>query len=598
MAIISVAQQPAADKAEPPKTGSIKGRVLGDDGQPLANIPVMAIPFGRNAARRPGQFQAPQQMVMPAQTVTDDEGNFEFINLTPASYAISASAPGYVAPTPEDSDEEENRSGLYRLGEVANISLVKGGVITGKVVNANNEPLTGVNVSVIRVGNLNGEPDELSVVRGQARGWRTDDRGVYRIYGLIPGTYIVQAGIVQTGQGRPGGNQLSPYSHDAPTYYPSSARDAAIPLPVPVGAEVSGIDIRYRADKGRSVGGKVIVAQTKTTAQTPIQPRRANNFAATEIRLNVAGTDSVVATTIQPDGQASGFAFYAIPDGEYEISARRFGAAGESDSVSESRHVSVQGADVAGIQLSLTPLALLSGKVLLEKAAANSPATCHSPRRSFAEEILLTVQREETTTAAITNRRANLPRSIAPLTGGDFTFRNLEAGRWRLQTRLPNENWYVRYIQSATPNAVAASRKPQAATAATPNIARNGAVLKSGDKLTGITVTIAEGAAGLKGTVSAKGKQQIHLIPAEKENADDVLRYSQTNITGEGTFQFKNIAPGRYLLLATPVKAGTAQLAAWDSAQRLALRKEAETVGNVVELAACQRITDHKLNLK
>ncbi|MEK7830089.1 MAG: carboxypeptidase-like regulatory domain-containing protein, partial [Acidobacteriota bacterium] len=345
-AIIAVAQQPAADKVEPSKTGSIKGRVLGEDGQPLSNIPVMAIPFGRNAARRPGQPQAPQPAASPAQTITDDEGNFEFVNLAPASYAISASAPGYVAPTPEDAeDEEENRSGLYRLGDVANISLVKGGVITGKVFNASNEPLTGVSVSVIRIGNVNGEPDELSAVRGQGRSWRTDDRGVYRVYGLIPGTYIVQAGQI----GRPGGgqgNQLSPYSQDAPTYYPSSARDAAIPLAVQVGAEIAGIDIRYRADKGRSVGGKVIVAQAKATTQTPTRPGRANDFGSTEIRLSVAGTDSVVATTIQPDGQASGFAFYSIPDGEYEIYARRSGAAGESDSVSESRRVSVQGADV------------------------------------------------------------------------------------------------------------------------------------------------------------------------------------------------------------------------------------------------------------
>lgn len=606
LASVVVAQQPTSVKPEPPKTGSIKGRVLGDDGQPLANIPVMAIPFGRNAARRQDQPQAPQQAASPGQTITDDEGNFEFVNLAPASYAISASAPGYVAPLPEDAEnEEENRSGLYRLGDVANISLVKGGVITGKIVNANSEPLTGVSVSVIRVGNLNGDPDELFAVRGQGRAWRTDDRGVYRIYGLIPGTYIVQAGQI----GRPGGgpgNLLSPYGQDAPTYYPSSARDAAIPLAVPAGAEIAGIDIRYRADKGRSVGGKVIVkvilAQAKTTAQTPVQQRRANGFGSTEIRLNVAGTDSVVATTIQPDGQASGFAFYSIPDGEYEITARRSGATGESDSVSESRRVSVQGVDVAGIQLTLTPLALLSGKVVLEKAAANSAAACPSPRRSFTEETLLTVQREEPATAATTNRRSNLPRSIAPLSGGDFTFRNLEAGRWRLQTRLPDENWYVRSISSgnsASPNnaASATARKPEQAAAAA-NIARNGAVLKSGEKLTGITVTIAEGSAGLKGSTSAKGKLQIHLIPAEKENADDVLRYSQTNITGEGTFQFKNIAPGRYLLLTKPIKAGTANLLAWDSAQRLTLRKEAEAAGNIVELAECQRIADHKLNLK
>ncbi len=608
-AVNAVAQQPEA-----PKTGSIKGRVLGDDGQPMANVPVTAIPIGRNLTRR--QTAAPAQTggggraeravqtvqvtqniqpLAPSQVITDGEGNFEFSNLPPANYAISAAAPGFVSPLPEDEEDSEgNRNNLYRLGDVANITLVKGGVITGKIVSANNEPLTGVTVNAVRIGNLKGEPDELSAARGFGRGWRTDDRGTYRIYGLNPGTYIVQAG--QLGQaGRPGGgpgNPLSPFNQDAPTYYPSSSRDAAIPLPVSAGAEIAGIDIRYRAEKGRSVGGKVITAQTAKPAAS--QPAPANS-ATLEIRLYVTGTDSLLATTFQNERAGSGFAFYNIPDGEYEISARRPGSANESDWISERRPVSVRGADVSGLQLSLTPLALLSGKILIEKAAM-----CPSPRRSFIEEIFLTAQREESINNTASNRRVLAPRSTVPMPNGDFTLRNLEAGRWRLQTQLPDENWYVRSIKSATPTAVAAPRRSQAATAAPiASLAQTGATLKNGEKLTGVLVTLAEGAAGLKGSlvVPANQKLQIHLIPAEKENADDVLRYSQTNTTGEGTFQFKHIAPGRYFLLAKPAKEDSDK-PAWDNTQRAALRKEAETAGSTIELAACQRINDFKLSAK
>jgi hypothetical protein len=203
-------------------------------------------------------------------------------------------------------------------------------------------------------------------------------------------------------------------------------------------------------------------------------------------------------------------------------------------------------------------------------------------------------------------------RSFAPSATGDYAFRNLESGRWRLSAQLPDENWYIRAISSTSLNtgaAVAASRRPpQAATAAgLPNIARNGATLKNGEKMTGVTITIAEGAAALKGNLvneqgNSLGKMQIHLIPAEKESADDVLRYAQVNASSEGIFHFKNLSPGRYLLLTKPVKeAGSgapARMLAWDAAQRLALRKEAETAGNTVELAACQRINDFKLSLK
>ena len=376
---------------------------------------------------------------------------------------------------------------------------------------------------------------------------------------------------------------LSPFANDAPTYYPSSSRDAAIPLAVHAGSELSGIDIRYRGEKGRTVGGKVVIAQAAkpTTTQQPAPA----NFGAIEIRLYVAGTDAVIATTFQNERANSGFAMYNLPDGEYEIMARRPGAAGESDSVSERRPVSVRGADVSGIQLSLTPLALLSGKILLEK-----PVACPSPRQSFLEEIFLTAQRETATGV----HRASVSPSAVPMPGGEFTLRNLESGRWRLQTRLPDENWFLRSIKPMA--SATAPRRTPTATSLLTNFGQAGIQLKSGEKLTDVIVTLAEGAAGLKGTAdSAKGKQQIHLIPAEKENADDVLRYAQTNITGEGVFQFKHIAPGRYFVLAKPANDDSANLA-WDAARRATLRKEAEAAGNVVELAVCQRVNDFKLN--
>ncbi len=604
---VVTAQQPAADKPELPKLGSIKGRVIGEDGQPLAGIPVMAIPIGARNAGGFGQGIGRQggQPAAPSQATTDDDGNFEFTNLLPASYAISASVPGYVAPLPEA--EEESRTGLYLVGEFASITLVKGGVITGKVFNSGGEPVTGISVSAIRTGNLNGEPDELSLARGFGRNWRTDDQGVYRIYGLMAGTYIVQAGqLGQGGQpGRPGGpagGGLSPFSGNAPTYYPSSARDAAIPLTIRPGYEASGIDIRYRAEKGRSIGGKAIAAKTTDN----------NDFSPTEIRLSVAGTDSVIATATQAGrGQSPGFAFYGIPDGDYEVSARRAGNRGESDSVSETRRFAVRGADVVGLQLTLAPLALLNGKVVIEKAAANSAAACPVPRKFFVQEISLAAQRDDASTtsgaSATVNKRFNLLRSTIPAVTGDYVFRNLESGRWRLSAQLPDDNWYVRAISPPNLNNLASAGRKSVQTAALPNIARNGAMLKGGEKITGVTITVAEGAASLKGNLvneqgSNLGKRQIHLIPAEKEFADDVLRYAQTNASTEGAFHFKNLPPGRYWLLTKPVKelsAGAAvHLLAWDNAQRAALRKEAEAAGNIVELAVCQHIAGYKLNIK
>jgi protocatechuate 3,4-dioxygenase beta subunit len=573
------------------KPGSIKGRVVGDDGQPMANAPVVATPIGRGAARRQRTFG------QGSQTTTDDYGAFEFEGLAPASYAISASAPGYITPPPI---EDENSYGVYRAGDVANITLTRGGVITGKVVNASGNPLTGVGVNAIRVGGLEGEPDKQLVFQSFGRAWRTDDRGVYRIYGLVPGSYIIQAG--PAGQaGAPGGarpNILSPFGEDAPTYYPSSARDVATPVAVRAGEEVAGIDISYRGEKGRVVSGR-IVAKTGDNGLGPAQ-----------IVLSVAGSDAVVAMTLQMDAgrrnigrmnrsEGRGFAFYGVRDGEYDVVALRSGFGLESDAVSAPRRVSVHGADAGGVELTLTPLASISGRIIIEKKAA----VCQSTRASSVEEILLSAERDEVQTREHSLlSQLTAVRPAAPNSAGEFMLRNLQAGRHRLIAQLPDENWYLRAISlESKPPSLSARRT---AARVSTNVARDGVTIRPGEKPAGITVTIAEGAAALKGRVvtiqtgqtGQEGrlpvKVRAYLIPAEKEAVDDPLRYAQAAATGDGDFNFKNLAPGRYYLLAKQIKDGDA------NADRAALRKEAEASGTVIELQSCQRIEDYKLTIQ
>jgi protocatechuate 3,4-dioxygenase beta subunit len=594
--VITVAgQQPTPADSDSAKTrqetkpGSIKGRVVSDDGRPVANVPVIATPIGRSAARRPGAFG------QGSQTTTDDDGAFEFEGLSPASYVISASAPGYITPPPI---EDENSYGVYRAGDVANVTLARGGVITGRVVNASGNPLTGVSVNAIRVGGLDGEADNQLVFQGFGRAWRTDDRGVYRIYGLVPGSYIIQAG--PAGQGGPMANFLSAFGGDAPTYYPSSARDVATPVAVRAGEEVAGIDVSYRGEKGRVVSGR-IVAKTGD-----------NGFGAAQIVLSVAGSDAVVATTVQMDagrmnigrgrGESRGFAFYGVRDGEYDVVALRAGSGAESDAVSAPRRVSVHGVDAGGIELTLTPLASISGRVTVEKKAD----VCRNQRASSVEEILLTAEhdrapaQEPTLLSQLISTRSGRP--VAPNATGEFTLRNLQAGRHRVIARLPDENWYVRAISmggrgglESKPSAPSARRT---ATRVPVNVARDGVTLKAGENMNGIIVTIAEGAAALKGRLVAvqdgqlPGKVRAYLIPAEKEAADDLLRYAYANANGEGNFNFKNLAPGRYYLLAKPAKDEDS------NAERAVLRKEAEAAGNVIELQSCQRVEDYKLTIQ
>src|SRR5437763_466367 len=130
------------------------------------------------------------------------------------------------------------------------LSLLLLGAIAGTVMNHTNEPMTGCTVQAIRIRDKDGHPVIISRTMAFTE---VDDRGVYRLYGLSSGTYVV----VAAGK-HPFVNLGSVYQNDVPTYYPSSTRDTAQPVTVQAGEEVSSIDIRYRGEHGHAISGKVI----------------------------------------------------------------------------------------------------------------------------------------------------------------------------------------------------------------------------------------------------------------------------------------------------------------------------------------------------
>ncbi|HEX4945145.1 MAG TPA: carboxypeptidase-like regulatory domain-containing protein, partial [Blastocatellia bacterium] len=172
---ISIGAPTTPTKAWTGKRGTITGRVVSDDGQPFANIGVnlFSIAADRNARRM---------------VTTDEEGSFKVNDLPSGAYRINAFVPGYVNP--------ENTSGLtaaratsYRLGESATITMTKGGVITGKANDSSGQPLVAASVQAYRVRDSEGRSvDATGLI--SARGI-TDDRGIYRIFGLQSGSYVV-----------------------------------------------------------------------------------------------------------------------------------------------------------------------------------------------------------------------------------------------------------------------------------------------------------------------------------------------------------------------------------------------------------------------
>jgi protocatechuate 3,4-dioxygenase beta subunit len=578
LAAAAPAQRPAAERraSKGEQARPITGRVLSEGGQPVAEASVLLVPAGSMSSRN-------QLLLLKSRSAgTDEQGRFKFDSVERGAYTVVAYAPGYVVASGTADDDGKDR--YFRPGDSITIRLTKGAVITGTVTGPAGEPLIGVRVRATPARGPDGRALKVTGFN-QVKDWKTDDRGVYRIYGLEPGTYVVAAGgrgVIPFWMGA--------YDNDAPTYFPSATRDTAREVAVQSGGEATGIDIRYRDNVGHTISGTV------SGPAGQIIP----GFAVT---LNHAATGASVGwtMTMTPGGNGA-FSFDGVPDGEYELAAV---SDSESDHVvaSPARRVTVRGSDVTGVELVASPLGSIGGRVTLEPATAAPPRpACEQKRPASIGETVLAIRSDERGKAG-SSPFAKLPFNLFTMNSdsavddkGEFLIRPLDGGRYRIAAQLPTADWFVRSV--TLPAAGAAGQAKDAA--------RDGIPVKAGEQVTGVVITLADDAAGLRGRVvaSKEGAQlpqrmRVHLVPAEREHSDAVLRYAESGTQPDGGFSFSNLAPGKYWVIARPVSddadEGEIRPAAWDAAGRADLRREGEAGSAVIELQPCQRVLDHVL---
>jgi hypothetical protein len=91
-----------------------------------------------------------------------------------------------------------------------------------------------------------------------------------------------------------------------------------------------------------------------------------------------------------------------------------------------------------------------------------------------------------------------------------------------------------------------------------------------------------------------QSRMRDHLIP---DSHDKVLRYAETQVRSDGSFELGNLAPGKYRIVVRPVPDDEfynrpALPTAWDAAERSKLRKDAEAGKIEIELKPCSRSSD------
>ena len=328
----------------PEPTGSISGRVtLG--GSPAEGIPVVAV-SGQTVNRRDAA----------ARSVTDSEGRYRLSELLPGQYQIWAVTPGLIAepgPLPRygfpyfGSIQTVNLSANEDLSDI-DMKLVRGAVITGRVTDAENKPLVEERVS-LQLVDEHGAPSRFGASPSYDQMYQTDDRGVYRIYGLAGGRYKVSVGYDASDGVIRGGRHRR-------TFYPDvndQSKGAIVELRE--GGEANNVDIKVgNATQTYAVSGHVIDAETGL----PI--------ARAGVRLMLVrrgpGPPSP-SIGFQADDQG-GFGFDGLESGHYSALATSevYGGNFYSDPV----NFEVVDHDVSGLELKAIPGLSVSGVVVAD----------------------------------------------------------------------------------------------------------------------------------------------------------------------------------------------------------------------------------------
>jgi hypothetical protein len=189
----------------------------------------------------------------PPTAVTDTRGAFELTDLPAGTYTITATRAGFLTVQyGQRRQRERGRRIEIRAGDTVegiDFALVKGAVISGRVLDEVGDPAPGTRVDAI----------ELRYVRGRrvpvtAALTRTNDAGGYRLTGLAAGSYQVRASTTDVWDGDDG---KSAFAH-AMTFYPGVIPPET-PLAVQVGpgGEVPGIDLQLVPTRAARLSGIV-----------------------------------------------------------------------------------------------------------------------------------------------------------------------------------------------------------------------------------------------------------------------------------------------------------------------------------------------------
>lgn len=292
----------------------------------------------------------------PRITTTDERGRFEFRDLVPGRYTLSAAKSGYVTTSfGQEGPYEAGRpveASENQILERIDFTLTKSSVIVVQVTDPFGEPLAGVRVQAQNYRFFRGER-RLEPARTGSVFSETDDRGNVRLYGLLPGDYYVSATpISERALGTEQKERL------ITTFYPGT----------PSLSESQVVSLRagdeFQIGFSMVAGGVATISGTIRGSDGQVLARP---YAG--LRLEQGSGYSVRGIVIQTDGT---FSLSNVASGSYSIIVQSGIGANGSD---EFAIVPLQivGEDVAGLSITTTKTGTLRGQFVFDVQGSSSP---------------------------------------------------------------------------------------------------------------------------------------------------------------------------------------------------------------------------------
>lgn len=291
-----------------------------------------------------------------AKTTTDEDGNYKLTGLPAGNFTIFPLAKSYVAASGSTYKEAWQGVNISEGEAVTKLdfALVRGGVVTGRITDTDGHPIIGEQVNIAL---KDSNPDPRSqFMFGSARN-QTDDRGIYRIYGLGPGSYRISVGqaaptasatrFVATGS-----------SQYVKAFYPGVEDESrAAILEIKEGTEIANVDITVnKPSSGFAISGRVIDADSGNPVASIYIGHSIMDESNQQIgEMNFGGTQTDANGKFRLEGLRPGrYAVYTMASSQ------------ENSTYGEQTTVDIVDSDVNGIEIKLRRGATVNGIAVIE----------------------------------------------------------------------------------------------------------------------------------------------------------------------------------------------------------------------------------------